>query len=94
MLPRVLCYFDDITGFTYADHNGERLAISEFNAAHELRKLSQIYAAEFYVPRRESHALWPRKLYYGAHPRSPSATGDYDGLVRREAAGIGRCVVS
>jgi hypothetical protein len=88
MLPRVLCYFDDITGFTYADHNGERLAISEFNAAHELRKVSQIYAAEFYVPQRESSALWPRKLFMTHildHPRY----GDYDGLVRREAAGPG-----
>jgi hypothetical protein len=88
LLPRVHCYFDDITGFTYADHNGERLAISEFNAAHELRKISQIYAAEFYVPRRESHALWPRKLYLAHiidHPRYPA----YDGLVRDEAAGAG-----
>jgi hypothetical protein len=88
MLPRVLCYFDDITGFTYADHNGERLAISEFNAAHELRKLSPIYAAEFYVPRRESHALWPRKLYL-AHVLDHPRYGDYDGLVRGEAAGAG-----
>jgi hypothetical protein len=88
MLPRVLCYFDDITGFTYADHNGERLAISEFNAAHELRKLSRIYAAEFYVPRRESHELWPRKLYL-AHILDHPRYRDYDGLVRREAAGKG-----
>jgi hypothetical protein len=88
LLPRVFCYFDDITGFTYADHNGERLAISEFNAAHELRKLSPIYAAEFYVPRRESRALWPRKLYL-AHILDHPRYGDYDGLVRREAAGAG-----
>jgi hypothetical protein len=88
LLPRVLCYFDDITGFTYADHNGERLAISEFNAAHELRKLSPIYAAEFYVPQRESHALWPRKLYL-AHIIDHPRYSDYDGLVRREAAGAG-----
>jgi hypothetical protein len=88
MLPRVLCYFDDITGFTYADHNGERLAISEFNAAHQLRKLSPVYGAEFYVPSRESRALWPRKLYL-AHILDHSRYGDYDGLVRREAAGSG-----
>ncbi len=88
MLPRVLCYFDDITGFTYADHNGERLAISEFNAAHALRKLSPIYAAEFYVPERESHTLWPRKLYM-AHVLDHPQYSDYDGLVRREAAGAG-----
>jgi hypothetical protein len=88
VLPRVLCYFDDITGFTYADHNGERLAISEFNLAHELRKLSQIYAAEFYVPERESRALWPRKLYM-AHILDHPRYCDYDGLVRRDAAGTG-----
>ena len=85
MLPRVHCYFDDITGFTYADHNGERLAISEFNEAHELRKLSPIYAAEFYVPEREARALWVRKLYM-AHILDHPRYGDYDGLVRREAA--------
>jgi hypothetical protein len=88
VLPRILCYFDDITGFTYADHNGERLAISEFNATHELRKLSPIYAAEFYVPERESRALWARKLYM-AHILDHPRYGDYDGLVRRDAAGTG-----
>jgi hypothetical protein len=88
LLPRVLCYFDDITGFTYADHNGERLAISEFNDAHQRRKLSPIYAAEFYVPQRESRGLWPQKLYF-AHILDHPRYGDYDGLVRREAAGAG-----
>jgi hypothetical protein len=88
VLPRVHCYFDDITGFTYADHNGERLAISEFNASHQLRKLSPIYEAEFYVPQRESHALWVRKLYM-AHILDHPRYGDYDGLVRRDAAGTG-----
>jgi hypothetical protein len=88
LLPRVLCYFDDITGFTYADHNGERLAISEFNDAHQRRKLSPIYAAEFYVPERESRGLWPQKLYL-AHILDHPRYGDYDGLVRREAAGAG-----
>jgi hypothetical protein len=88
MLPRVQCYFDDITGFTYADHNGERLAISEFNVANRLRKLSPIYAAEFYVPRCESQELWVRKLYM-AHILDHPRYNDYDGLVRREAAGAG-----
>jgi hypothetical protein len=87
-LPRVHCYFDDITGFTYADHNGERLAIAEFNAAHPRRKLSPIYAAEFYVPQRESHALWTQKLYM-AHILDHPRYADYDGLIRREAAGTG-----
>jgi hypothetical protein len=35
LLPRVRCYFDDILGFTFGDHVGERLAISEFNESHQ-----------------------------------------------------------
>lgn len=42
-LPRVVCYFDDIIGFSHGDFSGERLAISDFNAANEKRKISQIY---------------------------------------------------
>jgi hypothetical protein len=45
-LPRVFCYFDDITGTEsslYNDYTGERLAIHEFNRAHELKKLSPAY---------------------------------------------------
>jgi hypothetical protein len=50
LLPRVLCYFDDIMGFTYSDFNGERLAISEFNATHSMRKLSPLYGLKIFVP--------------------------------------------
>jgi hypothetical protein len=88
LLPRVHCYFDDITGFTYAEHNGARLAISEFNASHTTRKISPIYAAEFYVPRREARALWTRKLYI-AHILDHHRYADYDGLIRSEKAGAG-----
>lgn len=50
LLPRVLCYFDDIMGFTYSDFNGERLAISEFNTTHSMRKLSPLYGLKYFVP--------------------------------------------
>jgi hypothetical protein len=43
LLPRVVCYFDDIIGFSHGDFTGERLAISDFNQAHDKRKISQLY---------------------------------------------------
>jgi hypothetical protein len=50
VLPRVVCYFDDIMGHSYCDFTGERLAIQEFNESHELRKLSPIYGLRYWVP--------------------------------------------
>src|SRR4051812_24481223 len=43
VMPRVVCYFDDMAGFSHGDFTGERLAISEFNERHEMRKISQVY---------------------------------------------------
>lgn len=57
VLPRVICYFDDIMGHTYSDFTGERLAIKEFNDTHELRKLSPIYDLRYFVPRSQSGQL-------------------------------------
>jgi len=45
-LPRIFCYFDDITGDEaelYNDFTGERLAIREFNERHSTVKLSKAY---------------------------------------------------
>lgn len=42
LLPRVVCYFDDIVGFSHNDYVGERLAISEFNEESTERKLAPI----------------------------------------------------
>jgi hypothetical protein len=55
VLPRVPCYFDDIMGHTYNDFAGERLAISEFNDRHAMRKISPIYGLEYFVPRKFRH---------------------------------------
>ncbi|NOZ50942.1 MAG: hypothetical protein GXP37_13005 [Chloroflexi bacterium] len=82
LLPRVQCYLDDILGFTFAEFNGERLAIAEFNDAHPQRKISPIFGARFYVPRRYTNAIWVDKLYM-AHILDHPRYGDYDGLVRR-----------
>lgn len=49
LLPRVMCYFDNILGHSYSDFTGERLAISEFNN-HTTRKLSPVHGLKYFVP--------------------------------------------
>jgi hypothetical protein len=49
VLPRVMCYFDDLIGpdlFLMNDHVGELLAIREFNARCEGQKISAIYGLD------------------------------------------------
>jgi hypothetical protein len=82
LLPRVHCYFDDILGFTFGDHVGERLAISDFNAAHKMRKVSPIYGLRYYVPRRYSHWMWEKQ--YMAHIFDHPQYGDNDGSIVHE----------
>ena len=64
LLPRVLCYFDDILGFTFSDFNGERLAISEFNARYSMRKFSPVYGLKYYVPKQCRGSSWPEKFFF------------------------------
>lgn len=80
LLPRVHCYFDDITGFTYADFNGERLAISEFNQ-RGLRKVSSFHGLRHYVPSRCIADLWVEKMHL-AHILDHPLYGKPDGLLR------------
>ena len=49
LLPRIQCYFGSSTGHTYSDFNADRLAISEFNDAHQLRKISPCYGLDITV---------------------------------------------
>jgi hypothetical protein len=81
LLPRVHCYFDDITGFTYADFNGERLAISEFNERNNLRKVSSFHGLRHYVPSRCIADLWVEKMHL-AHVLDHPLYGKPDGLLR------------
>ena len=83
LLPRVHCFFDDIMGFTFGDHNGERLAIAEFNAGHDLRKLSPIYGLRHFVPHEEFDSIWPEQVYL-AHVLDHPRYGDFDGLATAE----------
>ena len=66
LLPRVICYFDDIIGHTYNDSAGERLAISEFNCTNLKRKISPIYGLKYFVPGRYSREFY-WDLFYYAH---------------------------
>src|SRR5262249_32561454 len=80
LLPRVHCHFDDVLGFTFGDCNGERLAIAEFNAQHDLRKLSPIYGLKHYVPASHSGEMWVDK-YWIAHPFDHPLYGQRESLV-------------
>jgi hypothetical protein len=81
ILPRIHCYFDDIIGFTISDYTGERLAISEFNASHTLRKISPIYGLRYLLPAPYSQRMWAEKFYL-AHIFDHPLYGQNDGLVK------------
>jgi len=82
LLPRIHCYCDDIMGFTFSDYTGVRLAISEFNASHSMRKISPIYCLRYYLPTPPERDHWPEKFYM-AHFFDHYLYGRNDGSVRR-----------
>jgi len=63
LMPRIYCYFDDILGFSFGHHNGERLAMSEFNATHRMRQISEIYGVRYYLPPEMINASWSEKMF-------------------------------
>jgi hypothetical protein len=63
LLPRVLCYFDDTHGYPWGDFNGARLAIDEYNASGETRKLAQLHGLRFLLPESERAERWPEAMY-------------------------------
>lgn len=75
LLPRVVCYFDDIIGYSHSDFAGERLAISEFNAAHERRKISQMYGLRKFI---RGQYMWLDMMYL-AHAFDHPRYCDFDG---------------
>lgn len=79
LLPRVHCFFDDIIGFTYSEWNGERLAIAEFNAKHEQRKISPLYGLQHFVPGHFANDIWV-DTYFLAHVFDHALYGAPDGL--------------
>jgi hypothetical protein len=79
LLPRVHCFFRNILGRTFGDHNGERLAMSEFNASHETRKISKIYGLQYYLGSKVGR--WVDQFYI-AHIFDHDLYGQYDGLIK------------
>ncbi len=82
LLPRVHCYFDDILGYTFGDHVGERLAIEEFNTSHALRKISPIHGLRYYAPERYANRMWEKN--YMAHFFDHTLYGRYDRMINPE----------
>jgi hypothetical protein len=62
-MPRVLCYFDDVHGYPWGDFNGARLAIGEYNASSESRKLAQIHGLRYLLPKSQRDERWPEAMY-------------------------------
>ncbi len=82
LLPRIHCYFDDIIGYTYGHHNGERLAIRQFNQTNPLRQVSLIYGLRHYLPPEISQQSWVDHKMHMAHVLDHPQYGQWDGLVR------------
>jgi len=79
LLPRINCFFRCILGCTYGDFNGDRLAISEFNANHEMRKLSKIYGLQHFLG--PNTGRWVDQSYL-AHIFDHPSYATYDGLIQ------------
>lgn len=81
LLPRVLAYFDDIVGNDEEYHSrfaGELLAIEEFNAGHEQRKLAPINGL---AHKRLVSAAWHDEMYVAHlfdHPMYDRYVGEGD----------------
>jgi len=81
LLPRVLCYFDDVFGYSWTDFTGERAAIDDFNSSHAKRKIAKIHGLRFELPQEESQDSWHEKLYVAQvfdHPRYAEPEGRID----------------
>ena len=91
VLPRVVSYFDDISGHTYNDYCGERLAITEFNN-NGSPKICPIYGLRYFTPRAAFADLWPDGMYF-AHFFEHPAYGQLDSLYKPVSMQIDGTVV-
>jgi hypothetical protein len=88
LLPRVHCIFDDILGYTFADRNGERLAIHEFNELDPHRWIAPVPGLQHFVPGRSRFETWVDKVFL-AHVTDHPDYGRYDGLVTMQQLPLG-----
>jgi hypothetical protein len=77
LLPRIQCYFGACMGHTHSDFTTDRAAISEFNDAHKLRKISLCYGLDTQV---EDSTTWAGRMFL-AHIFDHSLYGANDGLI-------------
>lgn len=87
LLPRVLCYFDDIHGYPWGDSIGVRAAIREFNDGHRDRKIDAIEGMRYLIDATvagQGGERWVEALYL-AHLFDHPRYGEFEGthLVRR-----------
>jgi hypothetical protein len=87
LLPRIWSYFDDIMGPTKSEFTGERLAISDFNSTHEMRKISPIFGLPWALPNGFFNQVWLKKVYL-AHIFDHKDYGQYDELVPMPDLGL------
>jgi hypothetical protein len=72
ILPRLVCYFDDVLGYGWSEHTGERAAIDAFNATHDRRRLGRVHGLRHSLPPSERELPWPEQiwlLHAFDHPR-------------------------
>ena len=62
LLPNTLIYFDDIQLPNHNPYQGELLAIEEFNAGNQLRKIVS-HSKVLRTTRRLKHALWINQIF-------------------------------
>jgi hypothetical protein len=83
MLPRVLCYFDDIVGEDHVLQNdfvGELLAIQEFNSDNSKTKISPVNGLD---TKRDLPGSWNDSMF-AMHRFDHPSYGTYVGPARRE----------
>lgn len=86
LLPRIHCYFDDIMGFTFSEFTGERLAISDFNNTHHMRKISPIFGLRYSLPPPYANEQWVESMYL-VHIFDHPLYGVRDGLSKPRKGG-------
>jgi hypothetical protein len=80
LLPRVMCYFDDLFGYGWSDFNGERAAITDFNLAHVDRKIGKIHGLKYELPHRDGQRPWAEQMYL-AHILSHTRYNDLEDVL-------------
>lgn len=83
LLPRVVCYFDDVFGYGWSDFTGERAAIDGFNTAGGERRLGKVHGLRHTLPESEQPLPWHEQIWllhafdhpHYRHPEGPLADG-------------------